>query len=52
MFWQDSGYCNNTARDVSSNLYALIQNFYGVFPELLNNDLYITGEVRLVGSRQ
>lgn len=40
----DSGYCNNTARDVSSNLYALIQNFYGVFPELLNNDLYITGE--------
>lgn len=39
-----TGYCNNTRNDVAVNLYSLLEQFYGVFPELLNVDLYVTGE--------
>ena len=39
-----NGYCNDTKTCVAENLYSLLQDFYTVFPELLVNELYITGE--------
>eukprot|EP00942_MAST-04A_sp_MAST-4A-sp1_P004416 g4416.t1 len=39
-----NGYCNNTKECVASNLYSLLQQFYVLFPDLMNNDLFITGE--------
>ena len=41
---KDSGYCNNTKVCVASNLFSLLQQFYGVFPEMLEQQLFITGE--------
>jgi vitellogenic carboxypeptidase-like protein len=40
----EDGYCTNTKVEVSSQLYELMQQFYQVFPEQLENDLFITGE--------
>jgi len=40
----ESGYCNDTKVCVASNLFSLLQQFYGVFPEMLQQELYITGE--------
>ena len=40
----ESGYCNDTKVCVASNLYSLLEQFYGVFPETLQQDLFITGE--------
>ena len=40
----DSGYCNDTKECVASNLFSLLTQFYGVFPEMLQQELYITGE--------
>lgn len=40
----DAGYCTDTKECVASNLHALLQKFYGVFPELLSTELFITGE--------
>lgn len=40
----NDGYCTNTADCVADGLYALLQQFYQVFPELLQVPLYITGE--------
>mgnify|MGYP000241438068 CR=1 FL=1 len=37
------GYVTNED-EVADNLYALLQQFYVVFPKQLKNDLYITGE--------
>ena len=39
-----TGYCTSTKHQVSSQLFELMQQFYQVFPEQLENDLYITGE--------
>lgn len=40
----EAGYCNDTKVCVASNLFSLLQQFYGVFPEMLQHELYITGE--------
>lgn len=40
----ETGYCTNTKVEVSSQLYELMQQFYAVFPEQLQNELIITGE--------
>lgn len=40
----ETGYCTNTKTEVSSQLFELMQQFYQVFPELLQNPLIITGE--------
>lgn len=40
----DSGYCNNTKVCVASNLFSLLTQFYGVFPDMLQQELFITGE--------
>jgi len=40
----NTGYCTNTKVEVSSQLFSLMQQFYEVFPELLKNELIITGE--------
>ncbi|CAM9097609.1 unnamed protein product [Ectocarpus fasciculatus] len=40
----EDGYCTNTKVEASTQLYDLMQQFYQVFPELLRNDLYVTGE--------
>jgi vitellogenic carboxypeptidase-like protein len=40
----DAGYCNDTKTCVSNNLYSLLQQFYGVFPDQMAAPLYITGE--------
>lgn len=40
----EDGYCTNTKTEVSSQLFELMQQFYEVFPEQAQNDLYITGE--------
>jgi len=37
-------YCDDTRDCVSRNLYELLQQFYAAFPELLDQDFYITGE--------
>ena len=39
------GYCTNTKNEVSSQLYSFLTQFYEVFPEQLENSLYITGYV-------
>jgi len=38
------GYCHDTKNCAASNMYSLLQQFYTVFPEQLENQLYITGE--------
>ena len=40
----DDGYCNDSKVCVASNLYSLLQQFYGVFPDMLQQQLFITGE--------
>lgn len=40
----DAGYCNNTKECVASNLYSLLQQFYVMFPSLLDVPLFVTGE--------
>nr|XP_018906950.1 PREDICTED: venom serine carboxypeptidase-like [Bemisia tabaci] len=40
---QDAGY-PTLELDIATNLYSFIVQFYGMFPELKNNPLYITGE--------
>ena len=40
----DKGYCNNTKECVASNLYSLLQQFYVMFPEQMENPLFVTGE--------
>ena len=40
----ETGYCTNTKVEVSSQLFELMQQFYQVFPEQLENELIITGE--------
>ena len=40
----DDGYCEDTKVCVSRNLWNLLQQWYTVFPEWLDQDLYITGE--------
>lgn len=40
----DEGYCTTTRGCVSHNLYALLQQFVLVFPEVLKAELFITGE--------
>jgi len=38
------GYCNNSKTCVAENLYSLLQQFYGAFPEMRSQRLYVTGE--------
>ena len=40
----DDGYCNDSKNCVASNLYSLLQQFYGVFPDQLGVPLFVTGE--------
>ena len=37
------GYCSNQAA-VASDMILFLDQFYGIFPELLDSDLYLTGE--------
>jgi len=39
-----NGYCRDSKDCVARNLYSLMQQFYGVFPDQLDSKLYITGE--------
>ena len=39
----DKGYAKNQY-DVSRDLYEALVQFYTLFPEMLNNDFYVTGE--------
>lgn len=39
----EKGYAKNQD-DVARDLYNFMQQFYKMFPELLQNELYITGE--------
>ena len=39
----DEGYAKNQT-DVARDLYEFSRQFYRIFPELLDNDLYVTGE--------
>ena len=43
MYIQD-GYCTDTKDCVARNLYSLLQQFYQVFPEQIQSQLFITGE--------
>ena len=43
-YTETESYPTNTKGEVSTQLYHLLQQFYTVFPELLHNDLVITGE--------
>ena len=40
----DAGYCNDSKGCVAENLYSLLQQFYGAFPDQLDVELFITGE--------
>lgn len=40
----EDGYCTDTKKCVSENLYSLLQQFYRAFPEQQQSKLYITGE--------
>ncbi|CAH0392222.1 unnamed protein product [Bemisia tabaci] len=42
---KDAGYPTSEL-DIATNLYSFIVQFYGMFPELKNNPLYITGEIK------
>ena len=39
----DEGHAKNET-DVARDLYEFCRQFYGIFPELLDSDLYVTGE--------
>jgi len=39
-----NGYCKNTKECVADNLFNATVQFYTAFPELVKNELYITGE--------
>ena len=39
----EEGHVKNET-DVARDLYEFCRQFYGIFPELLNSDLYVTGE--------
>jgi vitellogenic carboxypeptidase-like protein len=41
---EDGGYCTDTKDCVARNLYALLEQFYGVFPKQLDVGLWVTGE--------
>jgi vitellogenic carboxypeptidase-like protein len=39
----EDGYSNNEV-EIAQNLYNLLTQFYKVYPDYANNDLYLTGE--------
>jgi len=41
---EETGYCKSTRTCVAQNLYALLQQFYQIFPDQHQVPLYITGE--------
>ena len=40
---RDEGYARNE-EDVANDLYEALLQFYTLFPELLDNDFFVTGE--------
>jgi vitellogenic carboxypeptidase-like protein len=44
-YTEENGYCNSTKTQVSDQLFALLEQFFMVFPELKSQtDFYVTGE--------
>lgn len=41
---QDGGYCTDTKQCVARNLYAVLEQFYTMFPKQLDVGLWVTGE--------